>query len=124
MVVLKGEPLAVGIPWPPSLLAALQRWGTTQPKAPCLTALDTAGKAVYTLTYGKCHQKAFGLWSSCNMLPVMSYNTAVQLHEHDGADPEKPTQLPTNQNIASVHVPPTPTRCPFLQQRGLLTHCW
>ncbi|XP_004842618.1 disco-interacting protein 2 homolog A isoform X11 [Heterocephalus glaber] len=56
MVVLKGEPLAVGTPWPPSLLAALQRWGTTQPKAPCLTALDTAGKAVYTLTYGK-------LWS-------------------------------------------------------------
>lgn len=52
MVVLKGEPLAVGVPWPPSLLAALQQWGTTQPKAPCLTALDTAGKAVYTLTYG------------------------------------------------------------------------
>ncbi|XP_063080772.1 disco-interacting protein 2 homolog A isoform X7 [Cavia porcellus] len=56
MVVLKGEPLAVGTPWPPSLLAALQRWGTTQPKAPCLTALDTTGKPVYTLTYGK-------LWS-------------------------------------------------------------
>lgn len=58
MVVLKGEPLAVGTPWPPSLLAALQRWGTTQPKAPCLTALDTTGKPVYTLTYGKCSQKA------------------------------------------------------------------
>ncbi|XP_044531635.1 disco-interacting protein 2 homolog A [Gracilinanus agilis] len=56
MMVLQGEPLGVGSNWPPSLLAALQRWGTTQPKAPCLTALDTTGKAVYTLTYGK-------LWS-------------------------------------------------------------
>lgn len=52
--VLKGEPLGVVTNWPPSLLAALQRWGTTQPKAPCLTALDTTGKAIYTLTYGTC----------------------------------------------------------------------
>lgn len=59
MVVLRGEPLAEGS-WPPSLLAALQQWGTTQPRAPCLTALDTAGKAVYTLTYGKCQQEAEG----------------------------------------------------------------
>uniref|UniRef100_A0A8D2DBV8 Disco interacting A n=1 Tax=Sciurus vulgaris TaxID=55149 RepID=A0A8D2DBV8_SCIVU len=51
MEVLRGEPLATGVPWPPSLLAALQRWGTAQPKAPCLTALDTAGKAIHTLTY-------------------------------------------------------------------------
>ncbi|XP_039768433.1 disco-interacting protein 2 homolog A isoform X3 [Ornithorhynchus anatinus] len=56
MSMLKGEPLGVVANWPPSLLAALQRWGTTQPKAPCLTALDTTGKAIYTLTYGK-------LWS-------------------------------------------------------------
>uniref|UniRef100_A0A8C0BEI6 Disco interacting protein 2 homolog A n=1 Tax=Buteo japonicus TaxID=224669 RepID=A0A8C0BEI6_9AVES len=56
MNVLKGEPLGVVTNWPPSLLSALQRWGTTQPKAPCLTALDTTGKAIYTLTYGK-------LWS-------------------------------------------------------------
>lgn len=53
MNVLKGEPLGVVTNWPPSLLAALQRWGTTQPKAPCLTALDTTGKAIYTLTYGR-----------------------------------------------------------------------
>ncbi|XP_078537556.1 disco-interacting protein 2 homolog A isoform X2 [Lissotriton helveticus] len=53
---LRGEPLGVVTNWPPSLLAALQRWGTTQPKTPCLTALDTTGKAIYTLTYGK-------LWS-------------------------------------------------------------
>lgn len=72
MVVLKGEPLAGGISWPPSLLAALQRWGTMQPKAPCLTALDTTGKAVYTLTYGKCQQEAAGLWSRCTSL----YHTA------------------------------------------------
>ena len=59
MAVLRGEPLAEGS-WPPSLLAALQQWGTTQPKAPCLTALDTAGKAVYTLTYGKYQQETEG----------------------------------------------------------------
>uniref|UniRef100_A0A8C5CEM8 DMAP1-binding domain-containing protein n=1 Tax=Gadus morhua TaxID=8049 RepID=A0A8C5CEM8_GADMO len=51
---LEGEPLEGGGGHrPPSLLAALQRWGTTQPKSPCLTALDNSGKAVYTLTYGK-----------------------------------------------------------------------
>uniref|UniRef100_A0A671R566 Disco-interacting protein 2 homolog A-like n=1 Tax=Sinocyclocheilus anshuiensis TaxID=1608454 RepID=A0A671R566_9TELE len=50
---LNGEPLGVVTNWPPSLLASLQRWGTTQPKSPCLTALDNAGKPIYTLTYGK-----------------------------------------------------------------------
>ncbi|XP_031155684.1 disco-interacting protein 2 homolog A isoform X12 [Sander lucioperca] len=50
---LEGEPLGVVNNWPPSLPAALQRWGATQPKSPCLTALDNAGKPVYTLTYGK-----------------------------------------------------------------------
>lgn len=50
---LEGEPLCVVTNWPASLTAALQRWGTTQPKSPCLTALDNAGKPVYTLTYGK-----------------------------------------------------------------------
>ncbi|XP_078030571.1 disco-interacting protein 2 homolog A isoform X9 [Epinephelus lanceolatus] len=53
MSPLEGEPLGVVNNWPPSLPAALQRWGTTQPKSPCLTALDNAGKPVYTLTYGK-----------------------------------------------------------------------
>uniref|UniRef100_A0A452VN26 Disco interacting protein 2 homolog A n=1 Tax=Ursus maritimus TaxID=29073 RepID=A0A452VN26_URSMA len=74
MVVLKGEPLAVGVPWPPSLLAALQRWGTTQPKAPCLTALDTAGKAVYTLTYGK-------LWSRSLKLAYTLLNKLTSKNE-------------------------------------------
>lgn len=68
MAVLRGEPLATGTPCPPSLLAALQRWGTTQPRAPCLTALDTAGKAIHTLTYGKCHQEATRRWVSCKVL--------------------------------------------------------
>lgn len=58
MAVLKGEPLSAGTSGPPSLLGALQLWGTTQPKAPCLTALDTSGKATCTLTYGKYQQKA------------------------------------------------------------------
>ncbi|XP_061648427.1 disco-interacting protein 2 homolog A isoform X8 [Phyllopteryx taeniolatus] len=53
MCPLEGDPLGVVTNWPPSLTAALQRWGTTQPKSPCLTALDNAGKPVYTLTYGK-----------------------------------------------------------------------
>lgn len=53
MSPLEGEHLGVVNKWPPSLPAALQRWGTTQPKSPCLTALDNAGKPVYTLTYGR-----------------------------------------------------------------------
>ncbi|XP_065817894.1 disco-interacting protein 2 homolog A isoform X6 [Labrus bergylta] len=53
MSALEGEPLGVVNKWPPSLPAALQRWGTTQPKSPCLTGLDNSGKPVYTLTYGK-----------------------------------------------------------------------
>jgi len=54
MSPLEGEPLGVVTNWPPSLPAALQRWGTTHPKSPCLTALDNAGKPIYTLTYGRC----------------------------------------------------------------------
>ncbi|KAM9235108.1 disco-interacting protein 2 homolog A isoform 3-T3 [Leptosomus discolor] len=72
--VLKGEPLGVVTNWPPSLLAALQRWGTTQPKAPCLTALDTAGKAVYTLTYGK-------LWSRSLKLAYTLLNKLTTKNE-------------------------------------------
>ena len=72
MAVLKGEPLSVGTSGPPSLLAALQLWGATQPKAPCLTALDTAGKATYTLTYGK-YQQAHGV--SC-----LPHTVAYGLH--------------------------------------------
>lgn len=53
MTPVKGEPLGVVCNWPPALEAALQRWGTTQAKCPCLTALDVTGKPVYTLTYGK-----------------------------------------------------------------------
>lgn len=52
MSPLEGDHLGLVNKWPPSLPAALQRWGTTQPKSPCLTALDNAGKPVYTLTYG------------------------------------------------------------------------
>lgn len=53
MSPLEGEHLGMVNKWPPSLPAALQRWGTTQPKSPCLTALDNAGKPIYTLTYGR-----------------------------------------------------------------------
>ncbi|XP_040000350.1 disco-interacting protein 2 homolog C isoform X3 [Xiphias gladius] len=56
MVAMRGEPLGVVTNWPPSLEAALQRWGTISPKAPCLTTMDTNGKPLYILTYGK-------LWS-------------------------------------------------------------
>ncbi|KAF4020688.1 hypothetical protein G4228_012564 [Cervus hanglu yarkandensis] len=85
MAVLRGEPLAEGS-WPPSLLAALQQWGTTQPKAPCLTALDTAGKAVYTLTYGKYQQEAEGphrckLWSRSLKLAYTLLNKLTNKNE-------------------------------------------
>lgn len=56
MLTIRGEPLGVVTNWPPSLEAALQRWGTISPKAPCLTTMDTNGKPLYVLTYGK-------LWS-------------------------------------------------------------
>ncbi|XP_034559173.1 disco-interacting protein 2 homolog C isoform X1 [Notolabrus celidotus] len=56
MVAIRGEQLGVVTNWPPSLEAALQRWGTISPKAPCLTTMDTNGKPLYVLTYGK-------LWS-------------------------------------------------------------
>ncbi|XP_034040044.1 disco-interacting protein 2 homolog C isoform X1 [Thalassophryne amazonica] len=56
MVAMQGEQLGVVTNWPPSLEAALQRWGTISPKAPCLTTMDTNGKPLYVLTYGK-------LWS-------------------------------------------------------------
>ncbi|XP_048868606.1 disco-interacting protein 2 homolog C-like isoform X2 [Brienomyrus brachyistius] len=53
MLIMRGEQLGVVTNWPPSLEAALQRWGTISPKAPCLTTMDTNGKAIYVLTYGK-----------------------------------------------------------------------
>uniref|UniRef100_A0A3B5MQK9 Disco interacting protein 2 homolog C n=1 Tax=Xiphophorus couchianus TaxID=32473 RepID=A0A3B5MQK9_9TELE len=56
MAAMRGEQLGVVTNWPPSLEAALQRWGTISPKAPCLTTMDTNGKPLYVLTYGK-------LWS-------------------------------------------------------------
>lgn len=77
MAVLKGEPLSVETSGPPSLLAALQLWGTTQPKAPCLTALDTAGKATYTLTYGK-YQQAHG--ASCLPRTVAYGPHSIDVH--------------------------------------------
>ncbi|TKS79367.1 Disco-interacting protein 2 -like protein C [Collichthys lucidus] len=51
MVAMRGEQLGVVTNWPPSLEAALQRWGTISPKAPCLTTMDTNGKPLYVLTY-------------------------------------------------------------------------
>uniref|UniRef100_UPI00358E3E04 disco-interacting protein 2 homolog C-like n=1 Tax=Myxine glutinosa TaxID=7769 RepID=UPI00358E3E04 len=51
--VVKGDPLAVMAHWPHSLEAALQHWASAMPKAPCLTTLDTSGRPVHTLTYGK-----------------------------------------------------------------------
>ncbi|XP_021791106.1 disco-interacting protein 2 homolog A isoform X7 [Papio anubis] len=72
--VLRGEPLTAGVPRPPSLLATLQRWGTAQPKSPCLTALDTTGKATYTLTYGK-------LWSRSLKLAYTLLNKLTSKNE-------------------------------------------
>ncbi|XP_044160849.1 disco-interacting protein 2 homolog A isoform X1 [Bufo gargarizans] len=74
MALLKGEPLGVVSNWPPSLLTALHRWGTTQPKAPCLTSLDTTGKAMYSLTYGK-------LWSRSVKLAYTLLNKLTSKNE-------------------------------------------
>lgn len=66
MLPVRGEALGVVTNWPPSLEAALQRWGTISPKAPCLTSLDTAGKPLYVLTYGNqtllYFSQSFTLW--------------------------------------------------------------
>ncbi|KAK7905076.1 hypothetical protein WMY93_017683 [Mugilogobius chulae] len=71
---LEGEALGVSSGCPPSLTAALLRWGTTHPKAPCLTALDTAGKPVYTLTYGK-------LWTRSQKLAYTLMNKLSSRNE-------------------------------------------
>lgn len=55
MLAMRGEQLGVVTNWPLSLEAALQRWGTISPKAPCLTTMDTNGKPLYILTYGRCY---------------------------------------------------------------------
>lgn len=118
MVVLKGEPLAVGVPWPPSLLAALQRWGTTQPKAPCLTALDTAGKAVYTLTYGKCQkQSGSGLAVKCYMLYSTDIESFTNMLEQF---PRKQHNCQNNRTLPHSRCPSW-TTAPSSQQRGRLT---
>ncbi|XP_032880319.1 disco-interacting protein 2 homolog A-like isoform X2 [Amblyraja radiata] len=78
---LQGEPLGVVTNWPPSLLAALQRWGTTQPKAPCLTSLDTTGKPVYTLTYGKLWTRSLKL--AYTLLNKLSSKNDPQLRPGD-----------------------------------------
>ncbi|KAG9476443.1 hypothetical protein GDO78_003151, partial [Eleutherodactylus coqui] len=59
MLAMRGEQLGVVTNWPPSLEAALQRWGTISPKAPCLTTMDTNGKPLYILTYGVFSSKTF-----------------------------------------------------------------
>uniref|UniRef100_A0A3Q2P726 Disco interacting A n=1 Tax=Fundulus heteroclitus TaxID=8078 RepID=A0A3Q2P726_FUNHE len=74
MSPLEGEPLGVVTNWPPSLPAALHRWGTTHPKSPCLTALDNAGKPVYTLTYGK-------LWTRSQKLAYTLLNKLSSRNE-------------------------------------------
>uniref|UniRef100_A0A8C4PYZ0 DMAP1-binding domain-containing protein n=1 Tax=Eptatretus burgeri TaxID=7764 RepID=A0A8C4PYZ0_EPTBU len=51
--VVKGDPIAVMAHWPHSLETALQHWASEMPKAACLTTLDTSGRPVHTLTYGK-----------------------------------------------------------------------
>lgn len=64
-IPVKGEPLGVVSNWPPSLQAALARWGATQGKSPALTALDITGKPLYTLTYGKPH------WTKISVMHVI-----------------------------------------------------
>ncbi|XP_060786412.1 disco-interacting protein 2 homolog A isoform X2 [Neoarius graeffei] len=74
MTPLHGELLDVGTKWPLSLLASLQRWGTTHPKSPCLTSLDNTGKPLYTLTYGK-------LWTRSQKLAYTLLNKLSSRNE-------------------------------------------
>ncbi|XP_053536691.1 disco-interacting protein 2 homolog A isoform X1 [Ictalurus punctatus] len=74
MTPLHGELLDVGTKRPPSLLASLQRWGTTHPKSPCLTSLDNTGKPLYTLTYGK-------LWTRSQKLAYTLLNKLSSRNE-------------------------------------------
>uniref|UniRef100_A0A3P9JZ76 Disco-interacting protein 2 homolog A n=1 Tax=Oryzias latipes TaxID=8090 RepID=A0A3P9JZ76_ORYLA len=74
MSPLEGEPLRGITNWPVSLPIALRRWGTTHPKSPCLTALDNAGKPIYTLTYGK-------LWTRCQKLAYTLLNKLSSRNE-------------------------------------------
>lgn len=75
MSPLDGEHIVIN-KLPPSLPAALQRWGTTQPKSPCLTALDNAGKPVYTLTYGRFSST---LWMFCQCKKSLSFSLSFTL---------------------------------------------
>uniref|UniRef100_A0A3P9IS65 Disco-interacting protein 2 homolog A n=1 Tax=Oryzias latipes TaxID=8090 RepID=A0A3P9IS65_ORYLA len=74
MSPLEGEPLRGITNCPVSLPVALRRWGTTHPKSPCLTALDNAGKPIYTLTYGK-------LWTRCQKLAYTLLNKLSSRNE-------------------------------------------
>jgi len=67
MLAMRGEQLGVVTNWPPSLEAALQRWGTISPKAPCLTTMDTNGKPLYILTYGERSSKSLCFYISYTM---------------------------------------------------------
>uniref|UniRef100_A0AAR2JWT0 DMAP1-binding domain-containing protein n=1 Tax=Pygocentrus nattereri TaxID=42514 RepID=A0AAR2JWT0_PYGNA len=83
MSPLHGDPLGVVTNWPPSLLASLQRWGTAQPKSPCLTALDNAGKPVYTLTYGKLWTRSQKLKLAYTLLNKLSSRNEPLLRPGD-----------------------------------------
>lgn len=75
MLAMRGEQLGVVTNWPPSLEAALQRWGTISPKAPCLTTMDTNGKPLYILTYGNSLR-----FLHCPLGPAATFRPADPLH--------------------------------------------
>ncbi|KAK1788664.1 hypothetical protein P4O66_002491 [Electrophorus voltai] len=86
MSPLRGEPLAL-VSSSASLLASLQCWGSTQPKSPCLTALDNAGKPVYTLTYDPVAdnrlllREKFPALSACLSPVCVSQSVVEESHE-------------------------------------------
>ncbi|PKU42745.1 hypothetical protein llap_6944 [Limosa lapponica baueri] len=81
MLAMRGEQLGVVTNWPPSLEAALQRWGTISPKAPCLTTMDTNGKPLYILTYDKrnSNPKHF-IRDIVNSSPLVGFQADILLH--------------------------------------------
>ncbi|MGH0140259.1 UNVERIFIED_CONTAM: hypothetical protein FKN15_051408 [Acipenser sinensis] len=90
MLPMRGEQLGVVTNWPPSLEAALQRWGTISPKAPCLTTMDTNGKPLYILTYGMCAIQSPQLSQIGNLLFHM---ILFKVHEHHTTPFHNPEKL-------------------------------
>ncbi|XP_043939409.1 disco-interacting protein 2 homolog B isoform X2 [Protopterus annectens] len=119
MTMVKGEPLGAVSNWPPALESALQRWGTSQAKCPCLTALDVTGKPVYTLTYGKLWSRSLKL--AYTLLNKLGTKNEVVLRPGDRVALVYPNNDPVMFIVAFygcllAQVIPVPTEVPLTRK--------